>query len=285
LSEEKWVLAIQLPGINRHSRHVLEARGEELASFVERLKATCAAAGRRIARVIVIQPSSLPVDRRARRAKTDIIDVEMLLRTLMAWLRVEPRVCSMVFSFRVTPYLGAERVRARAGARAANRSRRSDLAVICAGEGDAQMAEPQESVAGDTTALPESMIFTLDTATGGVLKLEIVDATHILREITKAERLELAQKFHGGVDALLERAFEAGVAALLDGEGEKEERDETDDEAGVRRVLLEPLLEETFAARDVRRASIRKAIIRSLIEDVAAAGAPEAERATSKAAS
>jgi transposase len=43
----------------------------------------------------VVQPSSLPVDRRARRAKTDIIDVEMLLRTLMAWLR-EPRVCSMV---------------------------------------------------------------------------------------------------------------------------------------------------------------------------------------------
>ena len=43
-----------------------------------------------------MQPSSLPVDRRARRAKTDIIDVEMLLRTLMAWLRGEPRVCSMV---------------------------------------------------------------------------------------------------------------------------------------------------------------------------------------------
>ncbi|MBV8421843.1 MAG: transposase, partial [Hyphomicrobiales bacterium] len=36
------------------------------------------------------------MDRRARRAKTDIIDVEMLLRTLMAWLRGEPRVCSMV---------------------------------------------------------------------------------------------------------------------------------------------------------------------------------------------
>ena len=120
LSEKKWVLAVQLPGVSRHSRHVLEACGDGLASFVERLKARCAAAGRKIARVIltheagrdgfwlarflarrgievhVIQPSSLPVDRRARRAKTDIIDVEMLLRTLMAWLRGEPRVCSMV---------------------------------------------------------------------------------------------------------------------------------------------------------------------------------------------
>lgn len=120
LSENKWVLAVQLPGVKRHTRHVLEASGEELAELIERLKARCAAAGHPIARVIltheagrdgfwlarflvrrdvevhVIQSSSLPVDRRARRAKTDVIDVEMLLRTLMAWLRGEPRVCSMV---------------------------------------------------------------------------------------------------------------------------------------------------------------------------------------------
>jgi transposase len=118
LSSKKWVLAVQLPGVSRHSRHVLD--GERLVSFVERLKARCAAAGREITRVIltheagrdgfwlarflarrnievhVMQPSSLPVNRRARRAKTDMIDVEMLLRSLMAWLRGEPRVYSMV---------------------------------------------------------------------------------------------------------------------------------------------------------------------------------------------
>jgi transposase len=44
----------------------------------------------------VIQPSSVPVDRRVRRAKSDGIDAELLLRTLLAWLRGEPRVCSMV---------------------------------------------------------------------------------------------------------------------------------------------------------------------------------------------
>src|ERR1700720_2326485 len=120
MSEKKWGLAVQLPGVKRHTRHVLEAGGKELASLIERLKARCAAAGHPIARVIltheagrdgfwlarflvrrgvevhVMQPSSLPVDRRARRAKTDVIDVEMLLRSLMAWLRGEPRVCSMV---------------------------------------------------------------------------------------------------------------------------------------------------------------------------------------------
>ena len=53
LSEKKWVLAVQLPGVSRHSRHALDACGDGLVSFVERLKAKCAAAGRNITRVIL----------------------------------------------------------------------------------------------------------------------------------------------------------------------------------------------------------------------------------------
>jgi transposase len=44
----------------------------------------------------VIQPASVPVERKKRRAKSDRIDAELLLRTLLAWLRGEPRVCTMV---------------------------------------------------------------------------------------------------------------------------------------------------------------------------------------------
>jgi transposase len=120
LSGKSWVLAVQLPGVKRHSKHVLGPSCEDLVALIERLKARSLSTGHKIERVIltheagrdgfwlarflercgvevhVMQPSSIPVDRRARRAKTDAIDVEMLLRTLMAWLRGEPRVCSMV---------------------------------------------------------------------------------------------------------------------------------------------------------------------------------------------
>jgi len=120
LSEKKWVLALQLPGVSRHSRHALEACGDGLASFVERLKAKCAATGPKIGRVIltheagrdgfwlarflnrrgievhVIQPSSLPVDRRARRAKTDIIDVDDVAAHFDGLATRRARVCSMV---------------------------------------------------------------------------------------------------------------------------------------------------------------------------------------------
>lgn len=44
----------------------------------------------------VVDAASIAVPRRRRRAKTDRIDGELLLRTLMAWSRGEPRVCSMV---------------------------------------------------------------------------------------------------------------------------------------------------------------------------------------------
>jgi transposase len=44
----------------------------------------------------VVDPASIAVDRRQRRRKTDGLDVEALLRTLMAWARGERRVCSMV---------------------------------------------------------------------------------------------------------------------------------------------------------------------------------------------
>ena len=44
----------------------------------------------------VIDPASLHVDRRVRRVKTDRIDTERLLRSLMAYLRGEPKVWSVV---------------------------------------------------------------------------------------------------------------------------------------------------------------------------------------------
>jgi transposase len=44
----------------------------------------------------VVDAGSIAVPRRRRRAKTDSIDGETLLRTLLAWKRGEPRVCAMV---------------------------------------------------------------------------------------------------------------------------------------------------------------------------------------------
>ena len=44
----------------------------------------------------MVDPASIQVNRRARRAKTDRLDLEQLMRVLLAYRRGEPRVCSMV---------------------------------------------------------------------------------------------------------------------------------------------------------------------------------------------
>lgn len=44
----------------------------------------------------VVDPASIAVSRRSRRAKTDKIDGETLVRSLLAFMRGEPRICAMV---------------------------------------------------------------------------------------------------------------------------------------------------------------------------------------------
>jgi transposase len=120
LSARSWLAGAQVAGVLRQCRQKLVPSAEALLDHLDHLRQRAGKAGKRVSRVVVayeagrdgfwlarwllergvevyvIQPSSVPVDRRARRAKTDALDVEMLLRTTLAWLRGEPRVCSMV---------------------------------------------------------------------------------------------------------------------------------------------------------------------------------------------
>jgi transposase len=120
LSARAWLVGAQVAGVPRQCRQKLAPSAAALLEHLDQLRRRAEKAGKRVGRVVVayeagrdgfwlarwligrgieahvIQPSSVPVDRRARRAKTDALDVEMLLRTTLAWLRGEPRVCSMV---------------------------------------------------------------------------------------------------------------------------------------------------------------------------------------------
>jgi transposase len=121
LSKNSWLLAIQSPGRDNPSLHPI--RGGDAEGLMGRLDAArdrvvkltgqtpkvtlCYEAGYDgfwLARLLeqrgiechVMEPASLQVNRRARRVKTDRIDVESILHTLVAWCRGERHVCSMV---------------------------------------------------------------------------------------------------------------------------------------------------------------------------------------------
>src|SRR3954471_2030160 len=118
-SAKSWLVATSAPGEEKVSKRTIAAGdGRALLDLLAGLREK---AERRIGKpvkVVVIQevdgfwlhrlleangieshvvdPASIAVDRRKRRCKTDALDVDALLRTLMAWARGERRVCSMV---------------------------------------------------------------------------------------------------------------------------------------------------------------------------------------------
>jgi transposase len=122
LSKSTWLVTSLSPGIEKMSRHSVPG-GDMPALFacLDALRDKAEAREGQRYRVIAIQEAgldgfwihralasedwvtshvvdaaSIAVSRRHRRAKTDRIDGETLVRTLMAWIRGEPRVCSMV---------------------------------------------------------------------------------------------------------------------------------------------------------------------------------------------
>ena len=120
LSRSTWLVTSLAPGDRKMSKHSVAAGdGAALLALLARLRGRVERSAGRPVGVVVIQeagrdgfwlhrrleaegveshvvdPASIAVPRRQRRAKTDAIDGETLLRTLLAWRRGEPRVCAM----------------------------------------------------------------------------------------------------------------------------------------------------------------------------------------------
>ena len=121
LSQKTWLVTLHSPDRDRISRHKFEGGDHGgLLSLIEKVRARVAQKLGSVPRVVscyeagydgfwlhrlleaagitnfVFDAASIAVEQRARRAKTDRIDGELLLRTLMAHLRGEPRVVRIV---------------------------------------------------------------------------------------------------------------------------------------------------------------------------------------------
>ncbi|WP_441481456.1 IS110 family transposase [Bosea sp. 2KB_26] len=119
MSQAKWLVAAVVPGLQRQPLKTLDADAEAVLKRLRRWRDEAGQAGRQIKRIAlayeagrdgfwlarwlrargieayVIHPSSIAVSREHRRAKTDRLDTELLMRVFLGWLRGEKRHCSM----------------------------------------------------------------------------------------------------------------------------------------------------------------------------------------------
>jgi transposase len=120
MSQSKWLVAAIVPGVERQPLKKLNADEEALLKLLHCWRNEAGQAGRQIKRIVVayeagrdgfwlarwlrtrdveayvIHPASVAVSREHRRAKTDRLDTELLIRAFLGWLRGEKRHCSMV---------------------------------------------------------------------------------------------------------------------------------------------------------------------------------------------
>ncbi|WP_114947973.1 hypothetical protein [Microvirga calopogonii] len=118
----------------------------------------------------------------------------------------------------------------------------------------------------DQTIRPDRFAVTLDAKTGAIIQIEGIDATGARHELSKDERINLTKdNGRAGLEELLEQAFEAGIACVLGGKAEPDEAKEPKEDADLRRILLKPLIDESPAARLMRRDVLDRAIVETLI--------------------
>jgi len=113
-----------------------------------------------------------------------------------------------------------------------------------------------------------TVTITIDAESAEVVRVEGVDATGARHELSDDEKSSfIKERRDERVAALVEQAFEAGIASVLGvGDEEEEKTQESPEDAEFRRKLLAPLLERSGLGNLRERPLLNRAILGTLIE-------------------
>src|SRR6516165_7677807 len=124
----------------------------------------------------------------------------------------------------------------------------------------------RKSSADTSEPHPDLLTVTIDTKTGQIVKIEGANSTRAQHELSDEEKASLAKKTgRATLEAIIEEAFEAGIACGLGEEADEDEPVESEKDANLRHLLLRPLIENSAAKRLMRRDVLSRAILKTLI--------------------
>jgi hypothetical protein len=120
------------------------------------------------------------------------------------------------------------------------------------------------------------LAFTLHVETGRIVRLEGVDKAGVRHELSEEQKASLARlRGEDTLEALVEQAFEAGIACVLGGSTEQLGTKESEEEAKLRRLLLGPLIEHSSAKRLMQLNVLSRSILGTLLRHGIEPSGPE----------
>jgi transposase len=265
LSRSSWLVGAVVPGLRRDPRKKLPPDADALLGLLHRWRDEAIAAGRKIERICVadeagrdgfwlarwlrgrgiecevIHPSSIPVSREHRRAKSDRLDLGLLLRAFLGWLRGEAKHCSMVAVPTVEEEDAKRPIRERdclvvEATRLVNRMT-SVLALYGISSFNVKLKKAPEKLASLRTTEGEPLPpNTLDELRSAMQRRQMIKARIAAIEAARLERLKQApQTGPNAMIVLLARIVGVGIETA---------------EMLVREVLSRPLRDRRAVARN-----------------------------------
>jgi hypothetical protein len=148
------------------------------------------------------------------------------------------------------------------------------------GEPKAPTREGQKpsSLASEPAPHLDLSTITINAKTGQILKIESVDDRGTRHELSDDEKaILIKQAGKATLQDVIEQAFEAGIACMIGAEPGEDDSPESEENMNLRRLLLQPLIEESAVKHLMQRDVLSRAIVGTLISQAVHSRTPHRE--------
>ena len=126
---------------------------------------------------------------------------------------------------------------------------------------------PKSPTTSELAPDADLLTITIQAKTGQIIKIQSAEGGGGGKELSDQERADLLKKASKDtLEALIEQAFEAGIACVLGDPIGRTEAEESEEEADLRHLLLEPLIRQSPVQRLMQREVLSRAFLGSVVQ-------------------
>jgi len=126
---------------------------------------------------------------------------------------------------------------------------------------------PKSPTASELAPDADLFTITIQAKTGQIVKIQRAEGGDGRSELSDQERADLLKKgSKDTLEALIEQAFEAGIACVLGDAIGRSEAEESEEEANLRHLLLDPLIRQSSVQRLMQREVLSRAFLGTVVQ-------------------